>query len=107
MRFLKTEECVEQIKQSWLCLIYFIFFIFYTDSPENQKVLGQAVSDKLSQPMRNTGTVNNTMKSPPASKSASVAPPIARQATPRPSVTQDVTVEKFSGLRLKCVFCVL
>ncbi|KAG7320365.1 hypothetical protein KOW79_016218 [Hemibagrus wyckioides] len=72
-----------------------------TDSPENQKVLDQAVSDKLSQPMRSSGTVNNTMKSPPASKSAGVAPPIARQATPRPSVTQDVTVEKFSGLRLK------
>ncbi|XP_026779649.3 protein MCM10 homolog [Pangasianodon hypophthalmus] len=70
-------------------------------SPENRNVLGKSVNDKLSQPMRSSSTVNNTMKSPPASKSADVALPIARQATPRPSVTQDVTVEKFSGLRLR------
>ncbi|MCI4389109.1 hypothetical protein PGIGA_G00093960 [Pangasianodon gigas] len=68
-------------------------------SPEN--FLGKGVNDKLSQPVRSSSTVNNTMKSPPASKSAGVAPPSARQATPRPSVTQDVTVEKFSGLRLR------
>ncbi|MCJ8743358.1 hypothetical protein PDJAM_G00092990 [Pangasius djambal] len=70
-------------------------------SPENQNFLGKGVNEKLSQPVRSNSTVSNTMKSPPASKSAGVAPPIARQATPRPSVTQDVTVEKFSGLRLR------
>ncbi|XP_047659776.1 protein MCM10 homolog isoform X1 [Tachysurus fulvidraco] len=72
-----------------------------TASMENQNFLGHAVSDKLSQPVRSSSTVNNTVKSPPASKSAAVSPPIARQATPRLSVTQDVTVEKFSGLRLR------
>ncbi|XP_060759199.1 protein MCM10 homolog [Neoarius graeffei] len=70
-------------------------------SLENQSFLDQGVSDRLSQPMRSSRTVNNTTRSPPASKSAGVAPPIVRQATPRPSVTQDVTVEKFSGLRLR------
>ncbi|XP_017349971.1 protein MCM10 homolog isoform X2 [Ictalurus punctatus] len=67
----------------------------------SQNSLSQGVSDKLSQPVRSSNVVNNTMKSPPVSKSAGVSPPIAIQATPRPSVTQDVTVEKFSGLRLR------
>ncbi|KAF4079705.1 hypothetical protein AMELA_G00181290 [Ameiurus melas] len=70
-------------------------------SLENQDSLSQGVSDKLSQPVRSSSMVNTTMKSPPVSKSAGVTPPIAIQATPRPSVTQDVTVEKFSGLRLR------
>ncbi|KAM9467704.1 protein MCM10 homolog [Clarias gariepinus] len=70
-------------------------------SSENKNFLGQGVGDKISQPVRSSSTVHNTMKSPPASKSADVAPPVAKQTTPRASVTQDVTVEKFSGLRLR------
>ncbi|KAI4897760.1 hypothetical protein NFI96_033928, partial [Prochilodus magdalenae] len=69
-------------------------------SSENQNLLGPSVSSKLSQPAKNN-TINTAIKSPPPSKSAGVTPPIARQATPRPSVTQNVAVEKFSGLRLR------
>ncbi|XP_036433399.1 protein MCM10 homolog isoform X2 [Colossoma macropomum] len=70
-------------------------------SSEKQSLLGHNVSDRLSQPARTNAKISDTMKSPPSSRSAGVTPPIARQATPRPSVTQDVTVEKFSGLRLR------
>ncbi|XP_022526967.2 protein MCM10 homolog isoform X1 [Astyanax mexicanus] len=70
-------------------------------SAENRSVQSQSVGDRLSQPMRSSGKINNTMTSPPPSKMAGVAPPIARQATPRPPSTQDVAVEKFSGLRLR------
>lgn len=67
----------------------------------------QRVDGRLSLPNRNDCKINSTMKSPQPSKSAGVTPPIARQATPRPSVTQDVAVEKFSGLRLRYVFGIL
>lgn len=77
---------------------------FLAASTQNQTLLGQGVCDDLSQPMSSSTPVNNTMKSPPPSKSLDVTPPITRQSTPRPSVTQDVTVEKFSGLRLRYVF---
>ncbi|XP_017572318.1 protein MCM10 homolog isoform X1 [Pygocentrus nattereri] len=70
-------------------------------SSEKQSLLGQNVSNRLSQPARTSSKISNTMKSPPSSKSVGVTPPVARQATPRPSVTQDVTVEKYSGLRLR------
>ncbi|XP_072530076.1 protein MCM10 homolog [Salminus brasiliensis] len=68
-------------------------------STENRSVLG--VGDRVSQPMRSSGKINNTVMSPTPSQSAGVTPPIARQATPRPPAAPDVTVEKFSGLRLR------
>ncbi|KAL7827996.1 hypothetical protein AOLI_G00311480 [Acnodon oligacanthus] len=70
-------------------------------SSEKPSLLGQNVSNRLSQPARVSAKISDTMKSPPSSKSVGVTPPMARQATPRPSVTQDVTVEKYSGLRLR------
>ncbi|XP_063073853.1 protein MCM10 homolog [Engraulis encrasicolus] len=42
---------------------------------------------------------SNALKSPPPTSSSSQ--PMARQGTPRPPVNHDVTVEKFSGLRLR------
>lgn len=62
--------------------------------PEKSPV-GQSISN--SQPMRESAKVNSTLKSPPPNKSS----PTVRQATPRPSVSQDVAVEKYSGLRLR------
>ncbi|KAG5267645.1 hypothetical protein AALO_G00224030 [Alosa alosa] len=51
------------------------------------------------QPIGNLSKVNNILKSPPPSGSAQ---PPTRQGTPRPTpTTQDVAVEKFSGLRLR------
>ncbi|XP_062862397.1 protein MCM10 homolog [Trichomycterus rosablanca] len=70
-------------------------------SMEKLNPLGQSMSNKLSQPVRSSGEANNSKNSPSASKSAGVIPPVSRQAMPRPSSTQDVTVEKFSGLRLR------
>ncbi|XP_066525242.1 protein MCM10 homolog [Hoplias malabaricus] len=66
-----------------------------------QSLLGQGVSNSLSQTVKSNSKISNPVKSPPPSKSANGTPPITRQATPRPSITQDVTVEKFSGLRLR------
>ncbi|KAF7693973.1 protein MCM10 homolog [Silurus meridionalis] len=70
-------------------------------SPENPNSLGQGFSNKQPQPMRSSSIDSNTIKSPPAIKSADKAPCIVKPATPRPSVSQDVTIEKFSGLRLR------
>uniref|UniRef100_A0A672SD85 Protein MCM10 homolog n=1 Tax=Sinocyclocheilus grahami TaxID=75366 RepID=A0A672SD85_SINGR len=50
-----------------------------------------------SQPISDSAKVNSTLKSPPPLKT----PPTVRQATPRSSVSQEVAVEKFSGLRLR------
>ncbi|XP_065121752.1 protein MCM10 homolog [Paramisgurnus dabryanus] len=63
--------------------------------PEKQSPIDQSMSS--SQPMRENTKVNATLKSPPPLKRS----PTVRQATPRPSVSQDVAVEKFSGLRLR------
>ncbi|XP_026887887.2 protein MCM10 homolog [Electrophorus electricus] len=70
-------------------------------SSENHNALGHSVSDRLSQPMRSSSKFNSTVKSPTPSKSAGVSHPIARQNTSLPSVSQDITKEKFSGLRLR------
>ncbi|XP_067283295.1 protein MCM10 homolog [Pseudorasbora parva] len=61
-------------------------------SSERQTTIGQSMKNCQSQPM-----IDRMLKSPPPLKS----PPTVRQATPRPSVNQEVTVEKFSGLRLR------
>uniref|UniRef100_A0A673NM36 Protein MCM10 homolog n=1 Tax=Sinocyclocheilus rhinocerous TaxID=307959 RepID=A0A673NM36_9TELE len=50
-----------------------------------------------SQPISDSAKVNSTLKSPPPLKT----PPTVCQATPRSSVSQEVAVEKFSGLRLR------
>ncbi|XP_030634849.1 protein MCM10 homolog [Chanos chanos] len=65
-------------------------------SSENSSLLAQPVSDSSSQSVRGNGKVNNTLRSPPPRSTAGV-----RQATPRPAPSQDIAVEKFSGLRLK------
>ncbi|KAL2076340.1 hypothetical protein ACEWY4_028064 [Coilia grayii] len=54
--------------------------------------------NSLSQPAGGASKASNALKSPPPSSSGQ---PIARQGTPRPAVPQDVTTEKFSGLRLR------
>ncbi|XP_077091069.1 protein MCM10 homolog [Siphateles boraxobius] len=61
-------------------------------SSERQTPIGQSMNNCQSQPMRDI-----MLKSPPPLKT----PPTVRQATPRPSVNQEVAVEKFSGLRLR------
>ncbi|XP_076861062.1 protein MCM10 homolog [Brachyhypopomus gauderio] len=67
----------------------------------NHNASGQSVNNGLSQPTKSSSRSNSTVKSPTTSRSASVTPPTARQNTPQPSVSQDVTKEKFSGLRLR------
>ncbi|XP_048011859.1 protein MCM10 homolog [Megalobrama amblycephala] len=61
-------------------------------SSDRQTPIGQTMNSCQSQPTR-----DSMLKSPPPLKS----PPTVRQATPRPSVSQEVAVEKFSGLRLR------
>ncbi|XP_056101216.1 protein MCM10 homolog [Rhinichthys klamathensis goyatoka] len=61
-------------------------------SSERQTPIGQSMNNCQSQPMR-----DSTLKSPPTLKT----PPTVSHATPRPSVNQEVAVEKFSGLRLR------
>ncbi|XP_051974702.1 protein MCM10 homolog [Xyrauchen texanus] len=63
---------------------------------ETLSPIGQRMSN-CQLPMRAHTEVNSTLKSPPPVKS----PPTVRQATPRSSVSQEVAVEKFSGLRLR------
>ncbi|RXN25710.1 MCM10 -like protein [Labeo rohita] len=67
-----------------------------TATSERQTPIGQSMNNCPSQPIRESAKVNSTLKSPPPIKT----PPTVRQATPRPSVSQEVAVEKFSGLRL-------
>ncbi|XP_057180359.1 protein MCM10 homolog isoform X1 [Triplophysa rosa] len=66
-----------------------------TAFPEKHIPVGQSMSN--SQPMRASTKVNGTLKSPPPNESS----PTVRQSTPRPSVSQEVAVEKYSGLRLR------
>ncbi|KAI2665533.1 hypothetical protein H4Q32_021851 [Labeo rohita] len=68
-----------------------------TATSERQTPIGQSMNNCPSQPIRESAKVNSTLKSPPPIKT----PPTVRQATPRPSVSQEVAVEKFSGLRLR------
>ncbi|XP_051544756.1 protein MCM10 homolog isoform X2 [Myxocyprinus asiaticus] len=63
---------------------------------EKQSPVGQRMSN-CQLPMRAHTEVNGTLKSPPPLKS----PPTVRQAKPCSSVSQEVAVEKFSGLRLR------
>lgn len=72
----------------------FLFFCKLASS-ERPTPIGQTMNSCQSQPMR-----ASMLKSPPPLKS----PPTVRQATPRPSVNQEVAVEKFSGLRLRSVY---
>uniref|UniRef100_A0A8C1MAT6 Protein MCM10 homolog n=1 Tax=Cyprinus carpio TaxID=7962 RepID=A0A8C1MAT6_CYPCA len=62
-----------------------------------QTSTGQSMINCPSQPVRDAAKVNHTLKSPLSLKT----PPAVCQATPRPSVSQEVAVEKFSGLRLR------
>ncbi|XP_016412624.1 protein MCM10 homolog isoform X1 [Sinocyclocheilus rhinocerous] len=64
---------------------------------ERQTSTGQSVINCPSQPVRDAAKVNRMLKSPLSLKT----PPAVSQATPRPSVSQEVAVEKFSGLRLR------
>ncbi|KAK2892975.1 hypothetical protein Q8A67_012963 [Cirrhinus molitorella] len=64
---------------------------------ERQTPVGQSMINCQSQPIRDSTKANSMLKSPPPVKS----PPTVRQAMPRPSVSQAVAVEKFSGLRLR------
>ncbi len=66
---------------------------------EKQTPIGQSINNCQSQPIRDGAKVNSSLKSPPPLKT----PPTVRQATPRLSVSQEVAVEKFSGLRLRSV----
>ncbi|XP_028811016.1 protein MCM10 homolog isoform X2 [Denticeps clupeoides] len=58
----------------------------------SQKPSQVVKTDGLSQPAR------DALRSPPP---YAAVPPVTRKDTPRPSVRQDVAVEKFSGLRLR------
>ncbi|XP_016391030.1 protein MCM10 homolog isoform X1 [Sinocyclocheilus rhinocerous] len=64
---------------------------------ERQTPIGQSMNNCQSQPISDSAKVNSTLKSPPPLKT----PPTVCQATPRSSVSQEVAVEKFSGLRLR------
>lgn len=72
--------------------------VFCVVSSQNRSTPSKSEIGSLSQPTGNSSKVNNALKSPPPS--GSTQPP-TRQGTPRPTVTQDVAVEKFSGLRLR------
>ncbi|XP_062374631.1 protein MCM10 homolog [Sardina pilchardus] len=68
-------------------------------SSQIQSPPGTSGIGSFSQAIGSLSKVNSTLKSPPPS--GSTKPP-ARQGTPRPtSTTQDVPVEKFSGLRIR------
>uniref|UniRef100_A0A8C2HGM4 Protein MCM10 homolog n=1 Tax=Cyprinus carpio TaxID=7962 RepID=A0A8C2HGM4_CYPCA len=66
---------------------------------EKPTPVGQSMNNCQSQPISDSAKVNSTLKSPPPLKT----PPSVRQAMPRSSVSQEVAVEKFSGLRLRSV----
>lgn len=67
---------------------------------EKLNSLGQNMG-KLSPPGRSSSHTNISMKN------AGVFPPVSRQAMSHQSSTSDTTVEKFSGLRLRCVLFIL
>ncbi|XP_043093009.1 protein MCM10 homolog isoform X2 [Puntigrus tetrazona] len=68
-----------------------------TAASEQHAPVGQSMNNCQSRPIRDSAKVNSTLKSPPPLKT----PPTVRQATPRSSISQEVAVEKFSGLRLR------
>uniref|UniRef100_A0A8C1WMN0 Minichromosome maintenance 10 replication initiation factor n=1 Tax=Cyprinus carpio TaxID=7962 RepID=A0A8C1WMN0_CYPCA len=67
--------------------------ILFAFKNRNPTPVGQSMNNCQSQPISDSAKVNSTLKSPP--------PPSVRQPMPRSSVSQEVAVEKFSGLRLR------